>query len=140
MLPLLLKAHSCQRILSAEIRGLHTYEKAAVYILAVSGTKAHAICHKSSVFRGCRHHIATGAHAEGIDRASVRKIANKLVIRGRKPIRKAPELRTGYKLLAMLNANTYGKGLSLHRKPRSEKHIKGVTRRVSGCEHQCVAG
>ena len=114
-----LPVHAGQWAISRQILRIHRHQQSRVGILTGPVRIAHAVGHYPPLFRGGRHHIAAGAHAEGVHRILVQMLHQLVVRRGQDRIALTVLGKVNGTLL-VFDTHTHGKGLGLHGQPQIE--------------------
>ena len=118
------------------------HQQRTVDVLPVTGIDAHAVGDGAPRLGGGGHHLTAGADAEAEGAAAVGQVAGQLVGAGRqgRVARQRTVLGGIDGRLAVLDADTHGKGLGLHGKPRLIQHFKGVTGAVTQSQEHMAGG
>ena len=140
MLILPLEFHAPQRS-RREIPRVHTHHQGAVGQARIPFEGAHAVDHQASLFRSGSHHLAPGAHAEGIHRPS-----GFLVVEDQSVIRRSqfgmvgelPVLGLVNQSLFMLNPHSHRKSLGLQMDGPFQQGLIGVPGAVAAGQDHSV--
>ena len=139
LLYLTLPVHPAQGAFFRENSGIHGHKQCRIGVLPVPVRIAHAVGHRAALFRGCRHHKAAGAHAEGIYRAVFQVLHQLIVRRGQMGILPAVLGLVDF-FLPLLDAHTHGKGLGLHGYSPGKQSLEGIPGAVANGKDGPVAG
>ena len=133
MLQLLLKRHTGQHILTAEIGSPHITEQRTVGSAAGAVMITHPVGHHTACLRRCHDDLAARTHAEGIDPTTIFTAPAQFIVCGRQP--QLPSgcavLRNIDQILRVLNAHAYRKRFLRHGDPARVHPAERITRAVS---------
>ena len=136
-----LPVHAAQHIFPGKILRMEGHKQCRVGIFPAPPGIAHAVGAYAARFRGCRKHIAAGAHAECIGTGAVGQMTAQIIAHRRQVLSPGSSVLGHIQIrLTMLDANAHGKGFPHHGNPRPPEPFKGIPGAVADGQNHVPGG